>query len=149
MSLCLKDSGFPVSSCHHHGMLLGTLRPQYSPRVSLIPLVVLKGPPLCPVGPPCRTFSKAEALGKQKLEEGKCWAGQPCRLVPYQLGESVPQGDFTHQALSDSSRGPCLSSCRREGPVDAARPNHELGYSVTEKKRRFWMLIFCGSQHFG
>lgn len=94
---------------------------------SLISLLCLKDTPLSPL-----YNLKAWGFSKTKARRSKCGAEQPCSLVPPRL--SAPQSDFTHWFLSDSSRGSCLSSCTREGPVDAARPNHELDCSVAEKE---------------
>lgn len=127
--LCLEDSGFPPRSCHLHGMLLGTLRP-----LSKTYSYLLASSQRHTLEPPCGMSSKPETLGKQMPEEGKVGKGNPIDWF-HPSSESAPQSDFTHQAEWLQQK-PCLSFCRREGPIDATRPNHKSGYSVAEKKRR-------------
>lgn len=141
-SLCLEGSGFPPRSCHHHGMLLATLRP-----LSKSYSYLLASSQRHTLEPPCVTSSKAETLGKQMPEEGKVGKGNPLDWF-HPSSESALQSDFTHQAEWLQQK-PCLCSYSREDPIDAAKPNHELGYCVAEKKRQFWMFIFHGSQHCG
>lgn len=112
-------------------VLIGILRPQSSPKISLNPLLFLKGTP--PWG--------CTVLSPQKLtvqEKEKVWQGNhnPVDWSHTSSGRQLPRMTSLIM-LKDASRVPCHSSCRRESPVDIARPNHELGYSVAEKSQ-FW-----------
>ena len=67
-------------------------------------------------------------LQENKSQE-KAGQGNPMDWSHTSSGRQLPRVTSLIM-LSDASRVPCHSSCRRESPVDTGRPNHELGYSV-------------------